>query len=148
MSERTERTPEQARFLQQIRDLITEFRAKRGQIAKFGNNLLLLTTVGARTEQLRTVPLVFSTDADRYVVAATNGGSARHPHWLHNLIANPTVWIEIGDRRIEAKASIPQGADRERLFNLHAERVPELPEHQAKALREIPIVILEPKLRA
>ena len=101
-----------------------------------------------RTERARTVSLVFSTDSDRYVVAASNGGSPKTPHWFHNLTANPTVCVEIRDQWIEAKASVAQGSERDRLFNLHTVRLPELPEYQVKSEREIPIVILEPSPRS
>lgn len=147
MSERTEKAHEPERdFLQQIRHLITEFRAKGGRkVASFGDHLLLLTTVGARTERARTVPLVFSNDGERCVVAASNAGSPKNPHWFHNLRANPSVWVEIEGKWFEAAASVAEGAERERLFTLHAERLPQLHEYQARAGRAIPIVVLVPK---
>lgn len=133
-------------FLEQNRQLIVEFRTKGGRkLANFGDSLLLLTTVGARTERARTVPLVFSKDGDRYVVAASNAGSPRDPHWLHNLRANPSVWIEVGQDWIEAKGSIVDGAERERLFDLHVQRLPQLRDYQAMTVRPIPIVVMEPR---
>ena len=133
-------------FLEQNRQLIVEFRTKGGKkLQGFGDTLLLLTTVGARTERARTVPLVFSKDGDRYIVAASNAGSPRDPHWLHNLRANPSVWMEVGEDWIEAKASIVEGAERDRLFNLHSQRLPQLSQYQAMTARSIPIVVLEPR---
>lgn len=147
MSERIERGQHSGGdFLEQNRQLIVEFRTKGGQkLETFGDTLLLLTTVGARTERARTVPLVFSKDGDRYLVAASNAGSPRDPHWLHNLRANPSVWIEVGEDWIEAKASIVEGPGRDRFFNLHSQRLLQLSQYQAMTARSIPIVVLEPR---
>ena len=58
--------------------------------------LLLLTTIGAKSGQPRTIPLIYSTDGDRYVVIASKGGEPTHPDWYRNLVANPNVTLEVG----------------------------------------------------
>src|SRR5215469_3221827 len=59
------------------------------------NGLLLLTTTGARSGQSRTMPLAYSKNGDRYVVAASKGGAPTNPDWFHNLVANPIVTVEV-----------------------------------------------------
>lgn len=49
----------------------------------------VLETVGARTGRRRRNAVIYFTDADRYVVVASNAGAATHPAWLHNLRARP-----------------------------------------------------------
>src|SRR5215472_3386024 len=46
---------------------------------------LLLTTVGRRSGESRTVPLTYMADGESYVLVASNGGSDRHPAWWLNL---------------------------------------------------------------
>ena len=60
------------------RQLIEEFRADRdkGGGAMKGRPLLLLTTTGAKSGQLRTKPMMFIPDGDRLLVIASNAGAA------------------------------------------------------------------------
>jgi deazaflavin-dependent oxidoreductase (nitroreductase family) len=46
-----------------------------------GVPLLLLTTTGRRSGRPWTVPLMYQTDGDGWVLVASNGGSDRHPSW-------------------------------------------------------------------
>jgi deazaflavin-dependent oxidoreductase (nitroreductase family) len=52
-----------------------------------GSPILLLTTTGRKTGKRRTRPLAYVRDGERYVLCASNGGSATHPGWYHNLSA-------------------------------------------------------------
>ena len=54
---------------------IDEFHAKNGLgVGMFGNLLLLMTAVGARSGQPITTPLVHRRDGDHYIVIASKGG--------------------------------------------------------------------------
>src|SRR4051812_19412652 len=65
--------------------IIEEFRANDGRVGGnfAGANLVLMTTVGARSGVERTTPVVYFTDADRIYVIASAGGSTKHPAWYH-----------------------------------------------------------------
>ena len=103
--------------------------------------MLLLTTIGARTGEPRTTPMMYKTDGDRVVVFASNIGAAKHPAWYQNLVAHPDVTVEIGSDRYEASAVVTSGAERERLWRMFP-----FPEHQISAgSRQIPVVALERK---
>lgn len=56
-----------------------------------------LSTIGARTGGVRTVPLrVFDDGPDAWLVVASQGWTARHPAWLHNLAARPDqLWLRV-----------------------------------------------------
>jgi hypothetical protein len=62
------------------------------------------------------LPLVYTTDGDRVVIIASKGGAPTHPDWYHNLVANPEVTVEIGEETYPARASVVQGAERDRIF--------------------------------
>jgi deazaflavin-dependent oxidoreductase (nitroreductase family) len=127
------------------RTLIDEFRANNGKvIGPFaGAPLLLLTTTGAKSGQTRTNPVVYTRDGDRLVIIASKGGAPTSPDWYHNLVANPVVTVEVPDDKFEAKASVAQGEERERLFAAQAEAMPNFSEYQQKTTRQLPVVILE-----
>ena len=127
--------------------LIEDFRAHGGQPSSgpfVGRPVLLLTTTGARSGQPRTAPLVYSRDGDRYVVVASKGGAPTDPAWYRNLVANPTVTVEVGTETFQARASaLAGGAERDRLYAQHAAPMPAFLEYQRKTERVIPVVLLE-----
>src|SRR2546423_15426987 len=88
--------------------VIEEFRANGGKVGGpfAGAPLLLLTTVGAKSGQSRITPLVYTTDGDRMVIVASKAGAPTNPDWYHNLVANPTVTVEVGNERFQARAAI------------------------------------------
>ena len=55
-----------------------------------------------------------TTDNGRWVVIASKGGAPTHPDWLHNLRANPEVTVEVGTESFPARATITEGAERQR----------------------------------
>jgi deazaflavin-dependent oxidoreductase (nitroreductase family) len=88
--------------------VIDEFRANGGKVGgQFANApMVLLTTKGAKSGKTYVHPLVYSKDGDRYVLIASFAGAPKHPSWYHNIVANPTVTLEIGNEKFQAKAKI------------------------------------------
>lgn len=127
------------------RRIIEEFRANGGEtFGPFkGRNLLLLTTTGAKSGEERTTPLVYSRDGDRLVIIASMGGAPKHPAWFHNISANPEVTLEVGTEKFNARASVAEGAERDRLYAQQAAEMPAFNEYQEKTTRRIPVVVLE-----
>lgn len=129
------------------RRIIEEFRANEGRVGGdlAGTTVILVHHVGARTGIVRVVPLVSTPLADgRHVIAASNGGSATHPSWYHNLRAHPTVTVEAGARTFVARADeLGPSARADRWPQLVAAS-PALGEFQARTAREIPLLVLTP----
>ena len=134
-----------AQFLAFNQNLIEEFRANGGKVTGMfaGAPLILLTTTGARTGQPRTSPLVYTTDNGRLVVIGSKGGASTHPDWYHNLRANPEVTVEVESERFPARATVPEGAERERLFDQMAAQMPNFAEFQRNTTRQLPVIVLE-----
>src|SRR4051812_454526 len=92
--------------------VVEDFRAPAGAITSgrfAGRSLLLLSTVGARSGEVRVTPLAFTRDGERYVVIASKGGSPTHPDWFHNLVKNPRVQVEVGGESFDATARVAEG---------------------------------------
>ena len=124
---------------------IEEFRANGGKIGGgfTGAPLLLLTTTGARSGKPYTTPVMYLPDGDRLAVFASKGGAPTHPDWYHNLVAHPTVTLEVGTDTFEAHASVATGEERDKLFARQAELYPQFAEYQKKTSRQIPVVVLQ-----
>jgi len=127
------------------RKVIEEFRANKGVVGgQFkGMPILLLTTIGAKTGKSFVKPLAYTKDGDRIVLIASFAGSPHHPAWFVNLSANPTVTVEVGSDSYQARAIVTSGAERQRLFDAQAAKMPVFNDYQTKTTREIPVVVLE-----
>ena len=77
------------------------------------------------------------------MLIASFAGSPHHPAWFVNLSANPTVTVEVGGESYQANAVITSGAERQRLFDAQAAKMPVFNDYQKKTTREIPVVVLE-----
>jgi len=127
-------------------NLIKEFRANGGKVLSgpFVNApLLLLTTTGAKSGRPFTTPLVYTKDGDRIVIIASKGGFQTNPAWFHNLKAHPTVTIELGKEKFQAKAVITTDPERQRLFDAQAKVMPNFTEYQKATTRQIPVIALQ-----
>ena len=127
------------------RAIIDEFRAKGGRgIRHFGDKLLLLTTRGAKSGLIRIAPLVYHRDGDRLVVAASKGGAPDHPSWYHNLVKHREAEVEVGSERFKVRATpIPEGRERDRLYEAHGDGFAAFRDYPRKTTRVIPVVVLE-----
>jgi deazaflavin-dependent oxidoreductase (nitroreductase family) len=125
--------------------VIEKFRAQGGKnIPPFGDNLLLLTARGAKTGKLRTHPLVYHRDGDRYVIAASMGGAPKNPAWYDNLRKNREAEIEVGTEKFKVRATpIAKGPERDRLYAAHGETFGGFKDYPKKTTRIIPVVVLE-----
>ncbi len=135
-----------AAFAAMTAALIEDFRAHRGTVTAgpfAGRQVLLLTTTGARSGAQRLAPLVYTRDGDRYVIVASKGGAPDHPAWYRNLLANPVATVEAGGETFRARATVIDGAERDRLYARHAAMHPSFTEYQQRTSRVIPVVVLE-----
>jgi deazaflavin-dependent oxidoreductase (nitroreductase family) len=127
-------------------DLITDLRAHDGHATSgpfVGRPMVILTTIGAKSGEVRETPLVYSRDGDRFVIVASMGGAPRHPSWYHNLVANPRVTVEIDGERFTAIADVADAAERRRLYDQHAAINPSFREYEARTSRVIPVITLQ-----
>ncbi|MGW4394805.1 nitroreductase family deazaflavin-dependent oxidoreductase [Amycolatopsis nivea] len=126
--------------------IIDEFRANAGKVGGMfeGKNMVLLTHTGAKSGKQRVSPLVYTADGDRIVIVASKGGADTNPDWYHNLVANPSVTVEIGTDKFPAKAKlVTDRAERDRLYAKMVEHAEGFAEYEKKTERVIPVFVLE-----
>jgi deazaflavin-dependent oxidoreductase (nitroreductase family) len=126
--------------------LIKDLRAHGGKATSGpfeGRNVLILTTIGAKSGEARENPLVYTRDGEHLVIVASKGGSPTNPSWYHNLVTHPEVTVEAEGDTFKARAHVPQGDEHERLYTQHADINPTFHEYQKKTSRKIPVIVLE-----
>jgi deazaflavin-dependent oxidoreductase (nitroreductase family) len=127
------------------RQIIEEFRANSGKVGGpfEGAQLLLLHTTGAKTGKERIAPLAYRQVGADLAVFGSKAGADDNPDWYHNVLANPTVGVEVGTERFDAVARIAEGAERDRIWEEQKADVPNFAEYEQQTDRIIPVVVLE-----
>jgi proline iminopeptidase len=105
---------------------------------------LLLTTTGRKSGDKFIFPLFYGTDGDSYIIVASKGGAPEHPGWYRNLLANPDVDVQVGTKKLKARARTVTRDERARLWKKALEFWPPYADYQLKTEREIPVVVLDP----
>jgi deazaflavin-dependent oxidoreductase (nitroreductase family) len=126
--------------------IIADFRAHEGQITLgrlAGANMLLMTSLGAKSGRSRTIPLGYSRDGERYVVVGSNSGLPAQPAWLANIAAHPVVTVEVGTETFQARATISRDDERERLWRIHVSAIPFFATYEQMVERQLQVVSLE-----
>ena len=80
----------------------------------------------------------------RVAVFASKAGAPTNPDWYHNLVANPDVTAEIGTDTRRLRARTATAAEREPIWSEQKKRYPGFADYEAKTVRQIPVVILDP----
>jgi deazaflavin-dependent oxidoreductase (nitroreductase family) len=106
--------------------------------------VLLLTSIGRKSGQSRTAPMVYLADGEHLVVIDSNAGHTRTPAWSLNLKANPEAEVEVGSKRWLVRARIAEGEERASLWRRHSEQHSGLDRYETRANRDIAVFVLEP----
>ena len=105
---------------------------------------LLLTTTGRKSGEKFIFPLFYGEAGGSYLVIASKGGAPKHPNWYLNLVANPEVEVQVGTKKMKARARTVTGPERAGLWEMALEFWPPYADYQKKTDREIPVVLLDP----
>jgi deazaflavin-dependent oxidoreductase (nitroreductase family) len=107
-------------------------------------DLLLLTTIGARSGEERTTAVRRFEDGEgRWLIVGSAGGRATQPAWLHNLVAHPDqAWIEIGHDKWKVRPEPIEGAARDEAWKRIVAEAPQFGKYETTTDREIPVVRL------
>ncbi|MCV7442267.1 nitroreductase family deazaflavin-dependent oxidoreductase [Mycobacterium paraense] len=128
-------------------NITDEFRANAGKVGgRFeGNELLLLTTTGAKSGNPRVAPLVAFRIDDRLLIVAGYGGADVNPAWVHNLRANPRAHVELATGSFDVVARELDPAEREAVIPRINATTPAFAyaNYQSKTTRTIPIFELQ-----
>lgn len=110
-----------------------------------GIPVVMITTVGARSGQRRTVPVLGIPTADGLAVIASNFGQRRHPGWYFNLRANPEGVVAVDGRSRRFRAVLAEGERRREIWAEGLRVYPGWSQYERRASnRQIAVFVLEP----
>jgi deazaflavin-dependent oxidoreductase (nitroreductase family) len=108
-----------------------------------GAPVLILTTVGRRSGEQRSTPLIYGRSGDDYLVVASEGGAPAPPDWYLNLQGDPEVTVQVKADRFAARARTASAEEKPELWEIMTDIWPHYDQYQARTDREIPVVVLE-----
>jgi deazaflavin-dependent oxidoreductase (nitroreductase family) len=127
------------------RRMMNRIRRKGGRM--MGGDVLVLTTVGARSGAERSTPVRrFAGSPEGWVVVASAAGGARNPAWYYNLAAHPDqVRVEMAGQVVPVTAQQLHGPARDEAWAAITTEAPRFAAYQEKTDRELPVIRLTPR---
>jgi deazaflavin-dependent oxidoreductase (nitroreductase family) len=131
------------RLLRLMNGVITR-RIRKGAKLMGGTDGLVLTTIGRKSGEPRSTPLVWFPGEDgSWPIVASAAGAPRNPAWYYNIAAHPDrVQIQIGGRSIPVAAAQLHGEERERAWRAITSASARFAKYQQQTDRELPIIRL------
>lgn len=108
-----------------------------------GGEVIILTTIGAKSGKERRTPLIRVTDGERYFVVASMGGAPNNPQWFHNMVANTAVTVQDRANVHQLQARVASPEEKAKCWPLAVAAWPAYDDYQARTERDIPVVICE-----
>jgi deazaflavin-dependent oxidoreductase (nitroreductase family) len=107
-----------------------------------GSEILILTTRGRKSGELRSNALIFGRHGPDYLVVGSKGGAPAPPAWYVNLVADPEVQVQVRGDRFAAHARSATPEEKPELWKTMTAVWPDYDQYQQRTDREIPVVIL------
>ncbi len=110
-----------------------------------GLPVVMVTTIGAKSGQPHTLPLVAVPDGENVILIASNFGQKHHPAWYYNLRAHPEVQLTYEGKTVTYLACETSGEERERCWQKAAQLYSGYTVYKQRAShRQIPVMLLTP----
>ena len=121
-------------------------RLTRGRLSlSVGQPVCLLHTIGAKSGEKRSTPLVYTADGDDLLLVASYGGNAKNPAWYYNLRARPEVEVTLEGRTRTYAARELEGEERGRRWRQACDAYLGFEKYRLRAgQRKIPVLLLSP----
>jgi deazaflavin-dependent oxidoreductase (nitroreductase family) len=133
------------RFDRLLHPLLYRLARGRGPLGHaLGSEMILVTMVGRRSGQQRTVALFGFRRDGGWLVVGSRGGSRRLPAWYRNLAADPAAVVQSGGRSVPIRARELGGEQYEAAFEQAAAAYPGYRVYRRRSPIHIPILLLEP----
>src|SRR5262249_41769498 len=110
-----------------------------------GAPICLITTIGRRSGEPRTVALLYLEDGNDVVVVGSKGGMSKHLLWYRNLESNPDVDLQIGGSERPMRARRVSDEEKAALWPRLTAMYRDFEDYQGRTTRNIPVVRLSPR---
>jgi deazaflavin-dependent oxidoreductase (nitroreductase family) len=135
-----------APWIHRLDTAVLRLTAGRFAIAEIiGWNIVQITTIGAKTHQPRTLPLVALFDDEKIALVASSLGREHNPGWYYNLKAHPECMVEWKGKTGTFIARESEGHEYRKYWQLAVSCYVGYERYRVRAGRRIPVIVLEPQ---
>jgi F420H(2)-dependent quinone reductase len=131
-----------------VRDQVEKYEATEGAEANTlrdtGYPIVVITSRGAKSGNLRKNPVMRVERDGIYVAIASKGGADDQPEWYYNFLAHPEVDLQDGPEKKTYRVDLVEGEERADLWQLAVDTWPTYASYQKKTERQIPVFKLTP----
>ncbi len=131
-----------------VREQVEAFEASGGAEANTlrnsGDPIVVITSVGAKSGNLRKNPVMRVERDGQYVAIASKGGAPDQPEWYFNFLARPEVELQDGAVKKTYSVRLLAGDERTQWWDYAVATWSTYGEYQKKTEREIPVLLLTP----
>ena len=131
-----------------VRDQVEQYERSGGTEAitlrDTGYPVVVMTMRGARSGKTRKVPVMRVEHNGEYLAVGSQGGAPTHPHWVHNLRADPNVALQDGPSVQDMTVRELDGDERAVWWDRAVEAFPNYADYQTRTDRLIPVFLLTP----
>jgi F420H(2)-dependent quinone reductase len=132
---------------ERVRDQVASYEATNGAEGGELNGLpvVILTTTGARSGNIRKNPVMRVERDGVYAAIASYAGNPDNPQWYYNLLAHPDAVLQDGAQIRRVRARELSGAEKQCWWDYADALNPNYARYRATAGRDIPVLALEPE---
>jgi deazaflavin-dependent oxidoreductase (nitroreductase family) len=133
--------------LHHIDNLILRLTKGNLTVSQFaGWTIIQVTSIGARSNQPRTVPLIGVMDGEKIALIGSNFGREHNPAWYYNLKTHPECDMTIKARTAKYVARELDGEEYKHYWRVAVSIYSGYEKYRERAAhRHIPIMLLEPR---
>jgi deazaflavin-dependent oxidoreductase (nitroreductase family) len=126
--------------------ILKRSKGRFGLMGNYGLPQCLVTTIGRKSGQPRTVTLLYGKQGDDLLLVGSNFGQKHHPAWALNLEANPQAEVTIENASHEYQAQLVTDSEaRDKAWQTMYAIWPAYYAYRGRAGREIKLFLLSPK---
>jgi deazaflavin-dependent oxidoreductase (nitroreductase family) len=128
--------------------LLERTNGKHSHAEILGWPIIELTTIGAKTNQPRSLPLIGIIENKNITLIASSFGREHNPGWYYNLKVHPECDVLFNGRSGKYIARELDGDEYEKYWELAVSYYAGYEKYKERAAhRHIPVMLLEPKIR-
>src|SRR5205807_3484277 len=109
-----------------------------------GAPVMVLETVGRRTGEPRSTPILYATRGDDLIVMPANAGQDKAPAWWLNLRAAGEATVLVKGERRRVRPRLAHEDEHADLWSRYLEIYPAGEKYLELTNRDIPLIVLEP----
>ena len=127
------------RLISKIHSKIIKFNHTKAGEYILGDHILLLETIGNKSQKIRKTPLTYAEHEGSYIVAASFSGNDNTPDWFFNLSTSPP-YITVKNSRFKVMVEIIALDNKKFYWSLLDQVYPTFKTYRDRTDRDIPLI--------